>query len=197
MSKRDDRDDDRRSSRSAAAEMFEDLARGADLVRWIKFPGTDRDVALKPLVQSQMQDAMAAARARFKKLGIVEVTGTTAYDWGAEVNLQCVARSLRDPSPDNAPRYDRPFFASADEARDLLMPDQLAALVEDFEAIMVRADPVEADLTEAQLRDIEGYVKKKDVASLVATGCLTLASYLLTTASRLETSPSGRLPTSP
>lgn len=177
------------AERSAAAEMFAELALGTALVRHIRFPGTDREVVLKPLTRAQMQEATAAALARFKELGI-ELTMLVLEDYNAEFNLQCFARALRDPA--NAPAYEKPFFGSADEARSLLSEDQCAELLREYSELMTRANPDLADIDEATLLQIDEYAKKKAVASLMAIGSRKLASFIITSVCPPETSPTGR-----
>lgn len=98
-------------------------------------------------------------------------------EWNCEIAVRHLAIAVRDPADTERP------LAPLDEWQ-LCDDDQISALWQQYQDLRERLDPLNADvsLTEAQFAAIASAIKKKERTLLIAFGCSTLSSYLLTTA---------------
>lgn len=168
---------------SPGAAMLERLRKGTENERICQWPGTedeDGKFRLVPLTCTELQDAYAAAFARFEELKL-PMNLWTADDFNSEVNHQVIARAMRTMDD-----RDARMFGDANELRDLISPDERTAITTEYLRVMGEADPDPADMNPDTLAKIEDLVKKKDVLQLSAFPSPMLAAYIIGTAGPSE-----------
>jgi len=167
---------------SAGAAMLEKLRRGTQNSRSCQWPGTEGDEGrflLVPLNCDELQEAYAAAHARFDSSLKVPLNLYTADDFHSELNMQICYRAMRRPD-DREARW----FASPDELRKLLTPEERNAVTTEYLSLQQECDPDPEALGDELVTQIDELVKKKDAPRLAAMPSLTLALYVIGTADR-------------
>ena len=164
-------------SPSKGAALIDKLRKGTQNEAEVFYPGTDERIVLVPLRCDELQVAYSEAYQRFRSLKM-EVNAYNADDFWSEVNLQVIAKAMRDPAD---PTRRRTFFKDANEARECMLPDERSTLTSAYVALNDSANP-DPDAMDAKVfEEISEYVKKKDVIRLSAFASSTLAAYLIGT----------------
>lgn len=168
---------------SKGARMLASLRKGLDNYRDCSFPGVEMPLVIVPLFNDELQEAQADAEARFRKLKI-EVTVLTAEDLNSELQLQILARAIRDP--EDATRT-KVLFRDADELRANSTADERMLLVDDYLEVQAKANPAPEEISDEVFKQIEAAVKKKDQSLLNSIGSRMLSLYLLASESQPST----------
>lgn len=146
----------------------------------VGWPGSsDLGCKLQVITCSETQECYAAAVARFKQLEL-PLNEYTAEQFADEIVTQLLTRACRD-----AENPDRPFAIDADDLRDNTTVDERAAMMIRYRDFAREIDPDPTEMSAEDVRDILDAIKKKDKATLCIYGSPTLATFLLSMASRL------------
>jgi len=156
-------------------EMLGRLRKGTQNESIITWPGTEAQLVMVPLNCDELQDAYAEANERFKQLGL-EITLYTADDFYSELAMQILVRAMR--CIEDETRKSR-LFASGDELRGAITPDERTALNTAYIDLNDRCNPDPQKMSDELFRQIDEAVKKKDAIQLSSFGSSTLAIYML------------------
>lgn len=163
------------ASTSVGASMLRKLREGKNLRRSATWPGSEERFWICVLTCDEIQDAQAAAAARWEELELA-VTAYTVDDFFSEISTQLLARAMRTEDDPEVP-----LFASADELRALITPDERTLLTTEYIENQTEANPDETTVGADVMEQIREAIKKKDVIRLSAFGSVPLAIYLLST----------------
>lgn len=163
---------------SKGAAMLAELRKGLKGYRECGFPGAPAmRIIMVPLSDDELQESLAAAGKRFRKLEI-DITVLTADDFNIELHIQSLARAMRDPED---PERKRLLFGSADELRAAVTADERILLVDEYLEAQAACNPQPDSIPDELFKQIEGAIKKKDRALLSSIGSRTLVDYLIST----------------
>ena len=154
--------------------LLDKLKGGKRHIRVIKFPGTDQDVALRVLNNSETQEALFATERHFRDKEI-EVTLTTAEAFEDENTTQILFRALR-----NAEDPSEPLAASPDELRRALTREEKDHLVELYLEFEKEISPSAANMSEEEMEALfEDLKKTPELGNNLSSGTLKrLIGYL-------------------
>ena len=163
--------------------VIEKLKAGSRHIKTIKYPGTEKDIALKALSNAELQEAVFAAERHFQKENI-STAGSSQDAYADERTTQILFRALRDPEDTK-----KPVASSADELRKALKPAEKDWLVAEYNAFQEECAPQLKEMTDEQFEEIWASLKKspETVSSCLSSGALK--RLLLYLASRPESSP--------
>ncbi len=164
---------------SAGVSLIARIRKGTNHSTVCNWPGApDEKFRICVLHCDQLQDAQAAAFARFEKIGL-ELTLYTSDDFYSELSMQLLFRAMRVNFPDEPDRLDVPMFRNVDKFRALLEPDERTILSTDYIENQQHSNPDPAKMNPETIELLRQAVKKKDVVILSAFGSATLASYII------------------
>jgi hypothetical protein len=119
-----------------------------------------------PLSCDEIDLCTAAAFAHFKKIGVdVSLFSLAQDEFGSEQCLQAIARAFRTTEDREAC-----VFESADEARQLLRPDERALLVKVYIDLQTRVNPAPSGVPQEMIKEASDLVKKKEDRSSNGSG---------------------------
>jgi len=160
------------------------LKAGKRNTKVVAFPGSDDQVALRPLTLAERQAAVFAAEGVFQSAGVkFDVATSDAY--ADEVSTQVLALALRDPDDP-----DKSFASSADELRRNLSLDEKTALIELYNEFEEDCSPRLGEVTDEEFKSLLSEVKKSP-ESLNFLNSSTLRRLALSLVSELATSQKG------
>jgi len=141
--------------------LLEKLKAGTKNEKRVKFPGTETEVDIRLLSDSDLQAAHFAAERLFRKEDIGYHVGTVdAYE--SEKTTQILFRALEDPETG------KPVAANIDAMRKLITRDEKDFLVGEYAALEAECSPaVESEAELAAL--VEDVKKNPDSAGSVSS----------------------------
>ena len=160
------------------------LARGRDLKRRIRWPGTDVELDVVPLSYAMRAEAVAATIEALRQRGIdggdpaPEMVNHTA----SEHIVQILARALLDPVTGE------PAFKSATELGHLATEDEISVLWSAYSDHRQSVDPEIKELPAAEVESFLDAAKKKDWERGRAIASSWPKSWLLTLVDQLARS---------
>jgi len=164
------------------SSLLEKLKAGKKAVKTVKFPGTDQDVSIQVLNNSEKQRANMETE-RYFKAEEISISATTMDIYLDEINTRTLAVALRNPL-----NVKEPFAASADELRALITTDEKDLLIEEYNALEQEVSPAEKNMTGDQFEDLFATLKKNPTIGN-ALNLPTLRGLIGFLASRPWTSP--------
>jgi len=172
------------SAQSAGASLIERIRKGTSHSTVCAWPGAPEEKFwMCVLLCDQIQEAQAAAVSRWAKVGL-ELNLYTSDDFYSEMSMQLLTRAMRVHLPEDLDRKCDRLFGTADELRAVLEPDERTMLFTAYMENQEHANPDPADMNAETIENLREAVKKKDVVLLSAFGSVTLASFIIGTASR-------------
>lgn len=140
-------------------DIIAGLKAGKNRIKIIKFPGTDDDIGISVLTESEVQEAAFAADMLFKAKSI-EINDATANMYNAEVSSQVLCRALVKPDvkkPDGS--YER-LFKNVDEWKALVSRGVKDILTDEYNAFENEVNPSPIKLSEEEFAAIFEALKK-------------------------------------
>ncbi len=193
MSKRDEiaRSRERGFGQAAtsASGVAAQIRAARKLRKKIRWPGTDIEIGLKILSQSEIDEAHAAARSYLAAVGIESGEVAKKADLieadtvGAAVTVQLLARALFESAAEDAPRL---YPIAEDFAKDVTAKE-MDHLLDEYLSHELEIDSL-GDLPEEVFEQFCEAAKKKDRATLNSTAGAMPWRWLRSTAVRLATS---------
>lgn len=168
--------------------LIEKLKAGKRNIRQIPWPGTDTNIGLTVLTESELQEAVFETERLFKKSGI-EVSATTLGAYEKELSTQTLFRAIVDP---DQPRPDgtwaRLFTSIVDLKALFTAPAIKDNLIAEYNALEEECNPSPSVLSETELMTLFETVKKSPDSgtSLSSSSQRQLIAFM---ASRLSNSP--------
>lgn len=187
------------TSPARVEELRAKLGRGADTYRDLTWPGGEAKIRIRLLTRTEAQEAFAAAVARLRALGLDEFSGLDMREeLQTEHTVQTMQRAIcdRERHIPGTRNLCEPFFANADEARDLLLEnDELSALLGVYLELKADADPDPDELVAVEpgiLALVAEAQKKRQPSILRGIGISTLRNYIASMEGQQSTSPTGK-----
>lgn len=134
--------------------FLEKLKAGKRNVKMIKFPGTDKQVALQVLSSQELQDSVLATEKHFKGLE-VEIGSLILDSYEDERATQMIFRALRDPED-----HKKPLAADVRQLRDLLTKEEKGKLVEAYLEFERECSPDFRQMSDQEFEKLWDEVKK-------------------------------------
>lgn len=173
-------------TQAPALDKWSKLRLGKKYTRPATWPGSEIKLRLQVLGYDGVQESMAAAYVRWKKLQLpMPGHDISFYDFFfEEVTLQMLWRCCRDHDD-----ISKPACESADKLRADTTVHQRDAMYDEYRDLENEVEPSAAEMDEGLFDEILDLVKKKEVNRLKSYGSNTLSSFLLSLVHRPPTSP--------
>ena len=139
--------------------LIEKLKAGKRNIKVIKWPGTDEEIGLTVLTESDIQDSIIDAERLIKAKGI-EISATTIGLQASEQNTQILYRALVNPEKKKADGACERYFRTADEFRAIVTREVKDLLIEEYNAWEAERSPSPLKLTDDEFQKIFDEVKK-------------------------------------
>lgn len=141
--------------------LLQKLQAGKRNVRRVKFPGTEVEIGITVLTESEMQEAVFEAERLFKKCGI-EVSATTLGTYEKELSTQTLFRAIVDPGQPKPDGSCARLFGKIEDLKALFTAPKIKdELIVEYNSLEEECNPSPNLLSEPELMAIFETVKKK------------------------------------
>jgi valyl-tRNA synthetase len=168
------------------SDLLQQLKLGTDNVKLVKFPGTDKEVALRIISQRDHQDAAFSTERLFKQEKI-DVNMITAEEYESEKATQLLYRALRDPQ-----KLEEPIAPNITEFRKLLTREEKKLLIDEYLGFESECSPSPENMSDEEFDKVLTALKKNSVETIGNITSMSMLKKLLrTTVDLLVSSPTG------